>query len=135
MEMQRILQSNGLYHNSVRRCLFDNFLLHHPHYLQQFLILPYLAPKWQRVSLKRIIKVFEFTLRGGMTWRRMFVIHPDWYNFFMENAYPTGESRGDARHGVCAERVNCVMRHYKGDLEDAIVVEGTHRTTPATAVQ
>lgn len=120
--ISRILLCNGMYHNSVRRCLFDNFLSTHPRYFQDFLLLPYMNMKDAKIKLLSIIRCFEFVNHGNYSYYKLFQIHKGWYPYFEINAWPDGRCReGDDRPGVDGDQVNRVMRLYDGqDLELAI---------------
>lgn len=121
------LHKYGIYHNNIKRALFDNFLLQpgHEHYLQEFLI--YCCVEDRSVDqqrLKRIIRAFEFTLSGGMTYAQLFRIDQEWIDFFTENAWNCGIPKAsDARLGVSTETVNNIMRNNHGHgLENAIIL-------------
>jgi len=114
------LHQFGIYHNNIKRALFDNFILQpgHEHYLQEFLIYCYTLDD----RINRVIRAFEFTLAGGYTYAQLFNVHPGWHDFFKENAYISGIPKsGDDRLGVNQETVNKVMRHYTDNLEEAII--------------
>jgi hypothetical protein len=117
------LHKYGIYHNSIKRALFDNFLLQpgHEHYMQEFLV--YCCVEDKR-RLKRIVHAFEFTLSGGMTYAQLFHIDQEWIDFFTENAWHCGiPKEGDARLGVSTDVVNNIMRHNHGHgLENAIIL-------------
>lgn len=120
----KTLHKYGIYHNNIKRALFDNFLLQpgHEHYLQDFLIV---CCAEDRKRLDRVIRAFEFTLSGGMTYARLFNVDREWTSFFSENAWECGIPReSDSRVGVSTDVVNKVMRNKitgPGGLEEAIV--------------
>lgn len=118
----RQLHKYGIYHNNVKRALFDNFLLQpgHEHYLQEYLIFCSSLSELHR--LHKVIRAFEFTLQGGYTYGQLFNVHEDWYHFFKENAWLPGIPKScDNRLGVDRSVVDNIMRYYNGDLETAIV--------------
>lgn len=123
----RSLHQYGIYHNNIKRALFDNFLLQpgHEHFLQDYLI--YCSGLDQK-RIQGIVKAFEFTLHGGYTYGRLFQIHHGWKDFFKENAWHCGIARqDDIRIGVDSIMVDKVMRLYTtGDLDNAII----QATTP-----
>lgn len=116
----KLLHKYGIYHNNIKRALFDNFLFQpgHEHFLQDFLIF---CCSSEQQRLQNIIKAFEFTIKGNYTYGRLFRIHPGWKEFFVENAWSCGIAKeGENRLGVSAKVVDNVMRHFKGDLDSAI---------------
>ena len=121
----RELLKFGIYHNNVKRALFDNFLTQpgHEHYLQDFLIC---CTHSQKHRLLKIINAFEFTLLGGITYAQLFKLHSDWHAFFAENAWISGIPRsGDDRFGSDAATAHDVMRTYNiggMDLDQAIAI-------------
>jgi hypothetical protein len=130
--IMKILHEYGIYHNNIKRALFDNFLLQpgHEHYLQDFLIFCCVEDKGK---LNRIIRAFEFTLTGGMTYAQLFRVDKEWIGFYAENAWECGIPKAtDNRLGVSSDAVNAIMRNkHKGGLEDAII---TTITTKQNAV-
>lgn len=109
----RSLHKYGIYHNNIKRALFDNFLLQpgHEHYLQDYLV--YCSCLREKSRINKVIRAFEFTLNGGYTYGQLFVINNNWYDFFKENAWVTGIPRNyDNRLGVERSVVDNVMRHY-----------------------
>lgn len=119
------LHKYGIYHNNIKRALFDNFLLQpeHSHFLQQFLIFCYT----QDDRIHGIIKAFEFTLNGGYTYAQLFHILPAWHDFFKENAEPSGiPINNEDRVGTDRQDTDHVMRCYYStdirNLDNAIVL-------------
>ncbi len=116
------LHTFGIYHNNIKRALFDNFLLQpgHEHFLQDFLIF---CSIHDINRITHVIKAFEFTLNGGYTYAKLFQLNNQWADFFKENAWPCGIRKyNDNRLGVNAESANNVMRYYTGgNLDNAIL--------------
>ena len=121
MNLQKELNKHGLYHNSIRRSLFDNFLLSigNERYFQDYLLLctGYIDDEDFQNRLSKILKVFEFTLNGNYSYGTLFTLHRDWHSFFKENAYPCGVAV-DGRYGVDRERVDRIMTYYNSGIKD-----------------
>lgn len=121
----KYLHLYGIYHNNVKRTLFDNFLLKrgNEHHLQKFFIFCHtLDHKW----IEQLIREFEFTLNDGITYKQLIQLHPEWAKYFKENidkfGYPT-----DNRIGVKKSTAHKVMRFYVDDLDKAMQLAYTPR--------
>ena len=133
MRLQKELNKHGLHHNSIRRSLFDNFLLSvgNERHFQDYLLLctGYINDDEFNQRLAKILRVFEFTLQGNYSYGTLFSLHKDWHSFFKENAYPCGNAF-DGRCGVERERVDRIMRIYNSgvkDLTECIMMEAAAR--------
>ena len=88
MRLQKELNKHGLHHNSIRRSLFDNFLLSigNERHFQEYLLLctGYIVDEEFEQRLAKILRVFEFTLMGNYSYGALFALHKDWHSFFKE---------------------------------------------------
>lgn len=115
------LHKYGIYHNNVKRALFDNFITKqgNEHYLQKFLIF---CSTLNHYYITDIIRDFEFTLNDGLTYKQLFLLHPDWKIYFHENTDIFGYPK-DNRIGVQKQTAHTVMRllqNTNGNLDKAI---------------
>jgi hypothetical protein len=130
----QIMIESGITHGSIRYEQLRNFLddpVNSP-YLQMYYLLcaGYLDINEIRNKTNDLVSEMDFIYNGHYSYRKLFSIDFGWYEYFKENAWPTGQrrtSRGDYRRGVDCEDVDVIMRIKKGppttDLETAIILQ------------
>lgn len=105
--------------------LLDPALTHH---LQTYILLcgGFYNREETIQRLTEIISDFEFTMKDGYTFGQIFNRTEEWYDFYKENAYPTGQlKKGEARRGVTKKYVDDIMTLHDRlniSLEQAIVM-------------
>lgn len=133
LEFHNVLKNHGITNGTDDYQRLINFLEDpaNSQYLQLYYILctGYLPAEEVTQRTVDLIKEMRFICSGNYSYRHLFHIHPDWYQYFKENAYPCGQRRihCDLRRGVDKDRVDRIMKIQGGppetDLETAIVKE------------
>ncbi len=135
MQFFNIMKQYGITNGSAKYKQLSQFLYDplNSQYLQLYYILctGYLDIEDIQDRTADLVAEMEFSTctNGGYTYRQLFSIDQEWYNYFKENAYPLGQRRLglDHRRGVDKNRVDNIMKCKSGPpelpLEDAIVQE------------
>jgi hypothetical protein len=122
----------GISHGSVKYRQLSQFLndpINSP-YLQIYYLLcaGYLNSDDIIDKTQDLVDELEFITTGHYSYRKLFAIDFEWYQYFNANAWPTGQrrtSRGDYRRGVNQSLVDEIMKIKVGppqlDLENAII--------------
>lgn len=132
-EFYNLLQRRGISHGTHKYRQLIAFLndpVNAP-YLQLYYLLctGYLNIRDIEERTEDLLSELEFVTGHNYTYRALFRLDPEWYAFFKENAYPTGQRRckSDSRRGVDKIRVDSIMTLKEGPpvvtLETAIVKE------------
>lgn len=132
-DFQCIMKQHGITHGTTRYEQLIHFLddpTNSP-YLQSYYILctGYLSNKEIHQRVQDLVAELEFTTEDNYSYRKLFDIDNEWYPYFKENAYPSGQRRSsyDKRRGVDKSHIDRIMVRRRGPpvipLEDAIVKE------------
>lgn len=126
-----ILKEHGITIGSMLYQQLSDFLMHpaNSYYLQCYFLLCTGYFEEQDI-IKRatdLITELKFIINNNYSYRLLFHKDPEWYEFYRENAYPSGDRRqvDDPRRGVCKKIADIIMDYKKGppelaSLEDAL---------------
>jgi hypothetical protein len=128
-----VLKEHGITIGSILYEQLCEFLMHpaNNYYLQHYFLLctGLLGKKDIDDHITDLIAELKFVLSNNYTYRHLFHKDPEWYEFYRENAYPTGDRRkaDDPRRGVCKKIADIIMDYKNGppalnSLEDAFML-------------
>lgn len=126
------MRESGIRHGSVKYEQLRHFLndpTNSP-YLQLYYLLcaGYMDNDEVIKKTQDLIDELTFLYAGHYSYRKLFQLDGEWYEYFKENAWPTGQRRTtrDERRGVDREEVDTIMRIKKGpppvNLENAMIM-------------
>ena len=132
-----MLRVDGIFHGSVTYKQLHVFLFDPANspYLQMYYLLlsGYLPASEVRLRTMDLLKELRFSVSGNYSYRHLFSLDATWYEYFKENAWPSGQRRlcGDYRRGVAGPQVDEIMSIKRGppsmDLDGAISVQCSRR--------
>lgn len=125
-----ILKEHGVTNGSALHSKLSDFLIHpaNSYYLQHYFLLCTGFLDKEEIDNRTcdLISELKFLMDDNYTYRYLFHKDPEWYEFYRENAYPTGDRRNleDPRRGVCKKIADIIMDYKNGpppleSLEDA----------------
>jgi hypothetical protein len=126
--LDRLLKKAGISIGTQKYIDFNTFIMNpaNSHYLQLFYILCSGHLDYPDINKRTrdMIQELDFQ-KNNYSYSQLFQIHGKWYEFFSENAYPTGQrkSKTDHRRGVDKKYVDDIMnicKHTGLSLDDSI---------------
>lgn len=129
----QVMRDNGIIHGTVAYEHLRHFLddSDNSPYLQLYynLCTGYFDIKEIDAMTMDLINELNFIYTEcNYSYRKLFNLDPEWYDYFKENAWPTGQRKcQDRRRGVDREQIDDIMRIRTGppriELEKAIVLQ------------
>lgn len=112
--LKRVLSDSGIITNEKESIRFSEFLTqpHNNYYFQSYMLLcsGFIDEKEIPKRIEDMILEFKFQMGDSYSYSELFSLDEGWYEFYKENAYPSGQRKPDEeRRGVDKTKVDDIM--------------------------